>query len=128
MCACFALLNGPCRVTVLWVHAGACMVVCRRAARCFPVLYTLKIDGKNGDFTYVCLFCTGNRPLQSYCVGDPCRRVHGGVSTRGAVFSSAVHTELRWKKWKFYICVCKSFAVGDSHWCSSSTVDVLVGS
>ena len=53
MCACFALVTGPCRVTVLGVHAGACMVVCRRAAQCFPVLYTLNLDGKSGNFTYV---------------------------------------------------------------------------
>ena len=109
MCARFALLTGPCRVTVLGVHAGACMVVHRRAARCFPVLYTLKLDGKNGDFTYVRLLCTGNRPLQSYCVGGPCWLVHDGVSTGGAVFCGAVHPEIRWKKWIIYICLQATF-------------------
>ena len=45
---CFALVTGHCRATVLEVHAGSCMMVFRQAARFFAVLYTLKLDGKNG--------------------------------------------------------------------------------
>ena len=76
MCACFALVTGPCRVTELRVHDGACMVVCRRASRCFSVLYTLKLDGKNGDYAHVCLWCvcssaspgTSRVPLEQFLV------------------------------------------------------------